>query len=162
MNYYSINNFSKNGKGQANELVEYLSSLKTFSNLIKKLWNNFEITNNMYKFASTVTENALITPYKKALFSKTLEKGKCMICNKLATQKHILYDCIEERYDMIKRRDIVVEELYKELIKEKLWFDADCERKVIYFTCIFLEKGKVIGNNIQDKEKNEVDIYIKK
>ena len=38
---YHINNFSKNGKGQANELVEYLLSRKTFSNFIKKLWKVF-------------------------------------------------------------------------------------------------------------------------
>ena len=35
---YYLNNFSKNGKCQANELVEYLTSRKTFSNFIKKLW----------------------------------------------------------------------------------------------------------------------------
>ena len=61
---YHLNNFSKNGKGQANELVEYLTSRKTFSNFIKKLWKNYEITNSMYKFTSIVTENAFITPYK--------------------------------------------------------------------------------------------------
>ena len=56
----------------------------------------------MYKFTSMVTENAFITPYKKALFNKTPEKGKCLTCNKLTTQRHIQGDCIEERYDMIK------------------------------------------------------------
>ena len=62
---YHLNNFSKNGKGQANELIEYLTSRRTFSNFIRKLWKNYEITNNMYKYTAMVTENVFITLYKK-------------------------------------------------------------------------------------------------
>ena len=152
---YHLNNFSKNGKGQANELIEYLTSRRTFSNFIRKLWKNYEITNNMYKYTAMVTENAFITPYKKALYSKSPEKGKCPTCNRMATQKHILSDCTETRYDMIKRHDIVVEELYKEIINNKLWFDVDYARKIIYYTGGFLEKGKVIGTIIQDNRLGE-------
>ena len=50
----------------------------------------------MYKFTSMVTENAFITPYKRALFNKTPEKRKCLTYNKLQL-KNISQETVQKK-----------------------------------------------------------------
>ena len=101
-----------------------------------------------------VLENAFITPYKKVIINKTLASGICKTCNVKNTERHILGWCKEINYDLIQRHDIVVDEVYKEIIKERLNDDYDYSRKFIQFAGGFLEKGKVIGSILKDKYLN--------
>ena len=56
--------------------------------------------------------------------------------------------------NIIQRHDIVVDEVYKVIIKERLNDGYEYSRKFIQFTGGFLEKGKVIGSILKDKYLN--------
>ena len=120
-----------------------------------KIWKEYQITNSMYKLTSMVIENAFITPYKKAIMNKSPTDGICKTCNVKNTQRHILSWCKENNYDLIQRHDIVVDEVYKVIIKERLNDGYEYSRKFIQFTGGFLEKGKVIGSILKDKYLND-------
>ena len=74
----------------------------------------------MYKLTSMVTENAFIILYKKEIMNKTPGEGICKTCNLKNDERHILGWCKEINYDLIQRHDIVVDDVYEEIIKERL------------------------------------------
>ena len=68
--------------------------------------------------------------------------------------KDIFSWCKEINYNLIQRHNIVVDEVYKIIIKERLNDDYDYSRKFIQFAGGFLEKGKVIGSILKNKYIN--------
>ena len=98
-----------------------------------------------------IIKNSFITPYKIAIFNKKYNQGKCPTCGFLANERHILGWCKQCQYDIIQRHGIVVYEIYKEIIKDRLNDKYEYDRKCIYFEGGFLEKGKVIQTIVKDK-----------
>ena len=58
---------------------------------------------------------------------------------------------------MVQRQDIVVDEIYGEIIRNRLNDGYEYSRKFIQFTKGFLEKGKVIGSILKNKYPKQWD-----
>ena len=81
-----------------------------------------------------------------------MNQRRCVHCqNTMADQNHLLSGCRECTGDYIRRHDIVVDEIYKNIIINELENKYDYDRKMIKITKWFLEKGKVIGTIVKDK-----------
>ena len=77
-------------------------------------------------------QNAFITPYKASfMYKNDNNNGKCIYCDKYATQKHLLGGCEKIKNELIERHDIVVKEIYKKLIETKLSNKYDYNNKWI-------------------------------
>ena len=149
---YHINGFKKDCTSQAMDLINYLRNYMVSNKIIGRIWKKYSVTNTMFRLTSMILENAYITPFKKALYGRNMNKGKCIHCeHTIADQNHILSGCRGCTGDYIRRHDIVIDEIYKYIITNELDNKYDYDRKMIKFTKGFLEKGKVIGTIVKDK-----------
>ena len=59
------------------------------------------------------------------------EYGKCLECKKPTTQRHLLGGCRIASGMLIKRHDIIVDEIYNKIIENKLYNKYDNKLKFI-------------------------------